>query len=76
MGRSLAEIDLPIGTARIVEYNWDGLLDFVGPSPTRYRIDHALISRGKERCARFVHQSHQHEFDTLGQIFVSAIVAP
>jgi AraC family transcriptional regulator len=70
VARSLAEIDLPIGTAKIVEYHWDGLLDFVGPLPTRYRIDYALISRGKERCARFVHPSHQHEFDALGQIFI------
>ena len=70
VARSLAEIDLPIGTAKVVEYHWDGLLDFVGPTPTHYRIDYALISRGKERSARFFHHSRQHEFDTLGQIFV------
>ena len=70
VARPLAEIDLPIGTAKVVEYHWDGLLDFVGPTPTHYRIDYALISRGKERSARFFHHSRQHEFDTLGQIFV------
>ena len=68
---TLAERELSVGKASLLEYSWDEPLDVIGPRATSFRVDYALMPRRRQSwLVGFPEYWPDYDFEPIGQVFL------